>query len=76
MCLGVPAMIKDLLPGGMACAEVEGNLINISVRLTPDVKVGDYVLIHAGFALEVINQELAHETMEALAEVRRYAERR
>lgn len=74
MCLGVPALVQEYLPGGMARVEVEGNLVNISVRLIPKVKVGDYVLVHAGFALEVIDQDLARETMEAFAEVRRYAE--
>lgn len=73
MCLGVPGRVIELLERDMARVDVSGNIVEVSVRLVPDVKVGDYVLIHAGFAMEIIDEGLAVETMEALEEVRRYA---
>ena len=42
---------------------------NASVRLTPDATVGDYVLVHAGFAIEVIDAEQARETIEILRDL-------
>ena len=42
---------------------------NASVRLTPDAAVGDYVLVHAGFAIEVIDAEQARETIEILRDL-------
>jgi len=53
--------------------DVSGNAVEISVKLTPEVKVGEYVLIHAGFAMEIIEESIALETMELLEELERYA---
>ncbi|MGE5416412.1 MAG: HypC/HybG/HupF family hydrogenase formation chaperone [Acidobacteriota bacterium] len=73
MCLGVPGKVIELIDNGMARVDVSENIVEISVRLTPDVKLGEWVLIHAGFAMEIISEELAIETMEAIEEVQRYA---
>ncbi|MEN6326484.1 MAG: HypC/HybG/HupF family hydrogenase formation chaperone [Syntrophomonas sp.] len=69
MCLGVPGKVLELLEYNKATVDVNGNQVDISVRLTPEVKEGQYVLIHAGFAMEVIDESLAEETMQWLKEL-------
>lgn len=73
MCLGVPARIVELMSGQMARAEVAGNRTEISLRLTPEAAVGQWVLVHAGFAMEIIAADYAAETMYYLKEMERYA---
>ena len=58
----------------MAEVEVMENRISVSVKLVPEVKEGDWVLIHAGFAMEIIDEELATETLELWEEIERHAE--
>ncbi|HOQ09960.1 MAG TPA: HypC/HybG/HupF family hydrogenase formation chaperone [Syntrophomonadaceae bacterium] len=70
MCLGVPGQIVEIQPDWGAVADVDGNQVQISVALLPDVKVGDYVLIHAGFAMELIDREIARETRQLLEELK------
>lgn len=67
MCLAVPAKIIEI-NGDMATIEVGGNTRQISIVLTPGVKLGDYVLLHAGFALEYIDPEEAKATLRLLEE--------
>jgi hydrogenase expression/formation protein HypC len=74
MCLGVPGKVIELKENYRAVVDVNGNQTEISVRLTPDVKTGQYVLIHAGFAMEIMDESAAQETMQYLLEVLRYAE--
>jgi hydrogenase expression/formation protein HypC len=62
MCLSVPAKIISV-EGNMAKASVGGAIINTSLHLVDDVKPGDYVLIHTGFALQKLSEEEALETM-------------
>lgn len=68
MCLAIPAKIvkKD---GSMATVEVEGIQRDISLRLLPEAKENEYVLMHAGFALEVIDEGEALERWQLLKEV-------
>jgi hydrogenase expression/formation protein HypC len=73
MCLGVPGKVIELMEYSRAKVDVSGNTVEISVKLTPEVEVGEYVLIHAGFAMEIIEESLALETMELLEELERYA---
>lgn len=68
MCLAVPAKViekKDM----MATVEVEGIRRDISMMLLPEAKEGDYILMHAGFAIQVIDEEEARITSELLKEV-------
>lgn len=69
MCLGVPGRIVEKQPRDCALADVDGNQVQISTALLPEVEVGDYVLIHAGFAMELIDQALAVETLQLLQEL-------
>ena len=51
MCLAIPAKITELDEGNMATVDILGVTRSISIDLTPQATVGDYVLVHAGFAI-------------------------
>ena len=68
MCLAVPARIV-LLDGDKAIADAMGNRWEIRTTLTPDVKLGDIVLIHAGFAIATLDEAEAKETWELIAQM-------
>ena len=54
MCLAIPAKVAKLEEGNLATVDILGVSREISVDLTPQAHVGDYVLVHAGFAIEVV----------------------
>lgn len=66
MCLGVPAKIVKI-EGKEAIADVGGIQREISLELLSDIKEGDYVIIHAGFAISKIDQEEADIMLNFLA---------
>ena len=68
MCLAVPALVKSV-QGNEAEVEIGGVSYRASVWLTPEAKVGDYVLLHTGYALSVIDKEEALETLKLLREL-------
>jgi hydrogenase expression/formation protein HypC len=65
MCLAIPALVKSI-SGATGEVEVGGVVRSTSLLLTPDVKVGDYVLLHTGYAISVIDKEEALKTLELL----------
>ena len=72
MCLGIPAKIVELhqqndLPMGKV--EFGGILKEVCLAYTPEAQVGDYVLVHVGFAISRIDEAEAQETMELLNEL-------
>lgn len=70
MCVAIPAKIISV-NGLTAVVEVGGVSRQISLQLTPEAKMGDYVLVHAGFAINIIDGEEAEETLKLLAELER-----
>jgi len=68
MCLAVPYRIisKD---GNKAIADVLGMKKEIDIRIIEDVEIDEYVLVHAGFAIQRVSQEDAKETLELLTEL-------
>ena len=68
MCLAIPALVKSV--DGMS-AEVELGEVSrkISIWLTPEAKSGDYVLVHTGYAINIIDEDEARETMKILEEM-------
>jgi hydrogenase expression/formation protein HypC len=68
MCLAIPTLIKSI-EGTTARAEIGGVERSISLALTPEARVGDYVLLHTGFAIGVIDEEEARETLQLLEEL-------
>ncbi len=69
MCLGVPGKILKISENFVATVDVNGNQTDISIRLTPEAKPGDFVLIHAGFAMEIIDEAIAAETISYMEEM-------
>ncbi len=68
MCLAVPALIKRI-DGSMADAELGDVMTRVSVLFTPEAKVGDYVIMHAGYAISVMDGAEAEATFELLRKV-------
>ncbi len=72
MCLAVPARIQSVA-GHEAVVETAGITKTIDVSLTPTVKPGDWVIVHVGFALQIIDDAKAQETLAAMAAVEQEA---
>lgn len=70
MCLAIPARLVTE-PNDIQMVEVDilGVKRHISVMMTPTAKTGDYVLVHAGFAIQVIDEEFAAETLDMLRQM-------
>ncbi len=68
MCLAVPLKIVEK-NGPDAVGEVDGIRRAIRLDFTPKAVLGDYVIVHAGFAIEVLGAEQARQNLEALREV-------
>ena len=68
MCLAIPGKVIEINDLS-ARVEVGGNIVEANVTLVPDAKVGDYVLVHAGFAISKYDEEEALKTIEVLREV-------
>ncbi len=69
MCLAIPARVVELLPDEMALVDLGGVRKDISLAMVEDVDVGDYVIIHVGFALNKLNPEEAEKTLALFAEM-------
>jgi hydrogenase expression/formation protein HypC len=68
MCLAVPFQVKAI-EGQYAEVEIGDVSRNVSIILTPDVKVGEYILVHTGYSIGVINEEEAQETIKLFNEL-------
>ncbi len=71
MCLAVPVRVVSI-EGNEAITEIAGVKRKVSIILTPEVKEGDYVLLHTGYAISVIDEAEAYETLELLNEIARH----
>ncbi len=59
MCLAIPAKIVELLDNQMIQVDFSGNLREVSAALIDTPQVGEYVLVHAGFAIEILDEQTA-----------------
>ncbi|PJI40748.1 MAG: HypC/HybG/HupF family hydrogenase formation chaperone [Rhizobium sp.] len=66
MCLAIPVQVKEVLPDNMAKVTLDGVSKVISTALVDDVKPGDYLVLHVGYALAKIDPEEAERTLELL----------
>jgi len=73
MCLAIPVQIKSI-EGSEAEVDFGGITQKISIFLTPEAEVGDYVLLHTGYAIAVVDEEEAQETLRIFEEMERLAE--
>mgnify|MGYP002713260553 CR=1 FL=1 len=69
MCLAIPARVTALLDGDMARVDLGGVGKEISLGLVEDVAVGDYVILHVGYALSKLDPEEAEKTLALFAQV-------
>ncbi len=69
MCLAVPVVVTAILEDGWAEVEVAGVVRRVSLRMVPEASVGDYVLLHAGYAIAKVDEEEAKETLRLLEEI-------
>jgi hydrogenase expression/formation protein HypC len=68
VCLAIPVLVKSI-EDKEAEVEIGGITRRISLWLTPEARVGDYVLVHTGYAINVLDQEQAEETLALLREI-------
>ena len=71
MCLGVPGRISAVEDGFMRMGTVDfdGSFLEVCLAYVPDAGPGDYVLVHAGFALTQLDEDQAAKTLKALREL-------
>jgi hydrogenase expression/formation protein HypC len=68
MCLAIPVRIVSI-DGDEAETEIAGVRRRVSIALTPEAKVGDYVLLHTGYAIGIVDEAEAEETLKLLEEI-------
>jgi len=71
MCLSVPAKVVKI-DGQMADVSVGGAIFRAGLQMVDNISVGDYILLHAGFAIHKISEEEALETLNLLNELKNY----
>lgn len=69
MCLAVPMKVIELIPPDNALVEMDGISIEVSLSLVGEVKIGEYVIVHTGFAIEILDQEEAEKTLSVFDEI-------
>lgn len=69
MCLAIPARIEELTTPGNAIVNLGGVRKEISLALVEDTAVGDYVIVHVGYALQKLDEDEAERTLAAFAEL-------
>ena len=73
MCLAIPALIKSI-DNEEADVDMGGITRRISLRLTPQARVGDYVILHTGYAINILDQHEARETLKLFDQLAKAAE--
>jgi hydrogenase expression/formation protein HypC len=66
MCLAVPMKLVELKEGQLGIAELDGVRCEVNFSLLEHVELGDYLIVHAGFAIEKLNEEEALKQLELL----------
>lgn len=72
MCLAIPGLVKEVFESdGLRMAHVDfcGVTRSTCIEYTPQVRIGDYVLVHVGFAINIINADEAEKTYELLKQL-------
>ena len=69
MCLAIPARGVELLPGQQAVVDLSGVRKQVSIALVDDAQLGDYVIVHVGYAIGKIDPEEAERTLALFAEL-------
>ena len=69
MCLAIPAQVRTINENNLAVVDILGVTREVALDLTPPAQVGDFVLVHAGFAIEVVSEEDAQETLDLIKQI-------
>jgi len=69
MCLAIPVRVVEILEGDAALVEVGGVRKEISLALVEDIAVGDYVILHVGYALQRLDPDEAAKTLDLFAQM-------
>lgn len=69
MCLAIPGKIKSINEDKVAEVDFDGVMRTASMDMLPNAKIGDYVLVHAGFAIEIVDKKEAEKTLDLLKEL-------
>lgn len=71
MCIAVPSLIVEILPGELPMGRVEhgGTVVTCCLAYVPEARVGDYVIVQNGFAVELLDPEAAAESLATFAEL-------
>ena len=69
MCLGIPGRVVSIASTGLAEVDFSGVRRAVSLLLCPEARVGDYVLVHVGFAIQRLEHEEALETLKLFDEL-------
>ena len=67
MCLAVPAKLV-IHEGDHGVVDLHGNRVGVTLLLVPEAQVGDWILMHAGFAIQRLDEETAHQTWSVLSD--------
>ena len=68
MCLGIPAKVTEIDESNLGKIDYLGTKIKVNLALVENVEVGDWVIVHAGYAISKLNEEEAQETLSLLRE--------
>ncbi len=69
MCVGVPARVVEMLEHEEGVVELEGVRRVVSLALVPGISQGEYVIVHAGFAIQRLDEKEAQETLRIMREM-------
>jgi len=69
MCLAIPATVSFITDNRMAQVDMRGVTRTVSLDLVPEAEVGSWVLVHAGYAIQVVDEQYANETWDLLLEM-------
>lgn len=69
MCLAIPARIKKVEASGLGTVDYLGSEVAVSFALLPQAKKGDWVIVHAGFAISILDKKEARETLKLFREL-------
>ena len=70
MCLGIPLKVVKLKENDLALVSMGESYLEINTVFTPEVKVGDYVIVHAGFSISILSKDELKEVNKALEEAK------
>lgn len=74
MCLGIPAKVIEIADSNQGKVDYLGTKVKTNFSLLDEVKLGDWVIVHAGFAITKLNEEEAQETLSMLREIAQHSE--